>query len=261
MVAFLRERGIDVRLDANLVTLEGDPIHHARLDDGQRIPCDLFVFAIGTTPNNELARAAGLNCGRGVVVDAHLRTSDPSICAIGKVAEFSGDTFGTTAAAEEQATALAEYLRGNLHAPYNGTVLAYILKLPGLEVAACGVVNEERNPELETIVFEDVRRRVYQKCVIQGERLVGAVMVGRTAGFERLRELIANGTELEELRGELLIGGQSAAPRGRLVCSCNQIGEETITSCIAGGAKDLQVVCSATSAGTSVAAAARKFVR
>ena len=56
-----------------------------------------------------------------------------------RVAEFEGQTVGTTPAAEAQARALAEYLRGNEHAPFRGFTAANILKLPGLPLAAAGV--------------------------------------------------------------------------------------------------------------------------
>ena len=44
-------------------------------------------LAIGVTPRKRLAEAAGLECGRGVIVDEHLRSSDPDIFAAGDLAE------------------------------------------------------------------------------------------------------------------------------------------------------------------------------
>jgi 3-phenylpropionate/trans-cinnamate dioxygenase ferredoxin reductase subunit len=51
------------------------------------LDCDAVVVGVGATPNDELARDAGLDCARGVVVDLDARSvSDPSIFAIGDVA-------------------------------------------------------------------------------------------------------------------------------------------------------------------------------
>ena len=47
------------------------------------IPCDAVLVGIGAAPNDALARAAGLDCADGVVVDTAARTSDPAIQAIG----------------------------------------------------------------------------------------------------------------------------------------------------------------------------------
>ena len=55
---------------------------------------DGVVAGIGLTPNVELAKAAGLPTGNGVVVDEFLRTRDPNIFAAGDVAEFYNPTLG-----------------------------------------------------------------------------------------------------------------------------------------------------------------------
>jgi len=46
------------------------------------------VIGIGATPDIALAQAAGLDCANGVVVDAHMRTSDPDVFAIGDCTAF-----------------------------------------------------------------------------------------------------------------------------------------------------------------------------
>ena len=56
------------------------------LADGSVLACDTIVLGVGLVPNDELARAAGLDCEGGVLVDAQCRTSDPDILAAGDVA-------------------------------------------------------------------------------------------------------------------------------------------------------------------------------
>ena len=51
---------------------------------------DMIVFCIGVAPRTELALDAGLEVGKGIIVDEHLRTSDPAIYAAGDCAEHSG---------------------------------------------------------------------------------------------------------------------------------------------------------------------------
>ena len=61
------------------------------------------------------------------------------------------------------------------------------------------------------------------------DRLVGALTIGTLDGFSGWCDLIAKGTELENMRDELLRpGGGVAAIDGELVCSCNQVGAGTI---------------------------------
>ncbi len=56
------------------------------LSDGTRLPADLVVVGVGIRPAVELAEAAGIAVDNGIVVDEHLRTSDPDVYAAGDVA-------------------------------------------------------------------------------------------------------------------------------------------------------------------------------
>lgn len=65
--------------------------HEVELSNGQRVPADVVLFSVGVRPETSLAKAAGLEVGAsgGVVVDAHLRTSDHRIFAAGDMAEIT----------------------------------------------------------------------------------------------------------------------------------------------------------------------------
>ncbi len=174
---------------------------------------------------------------------------------MGEVAEFQGRLAGTTAAAEIQAWHLSEYLRGNLHAPYPGPCNATILKVHGLQLAAVGIADADPAAGMSEVALEDPEFGVYQKCVIQGDRLVGVVMAGDTSEFPRYRDLVAGGVELGELRRRLLRGSGPPPLEGRLVCSCNQVGTSTIQRSISrrrqAGDCTLAAVCAESRAGTS----------
>jgi 3-phenylpropionate/trans-cinnamate dioxygenase ferredoxin reductase subunit len=85
-----RSRGVDVRIGASVTEIAGDGgrVTGVRCGDGTTVPADLVVVGIGIIANDDLAKAAGLACDRGIVVDAQLRTSDPDIYAIGDCAVF-----------------------------------------------------------------------------------------------------------------------------------------------------------------------------
>lgn len=63
-------------------------------EDGDTIEADVVVFGLGISPNVELAEAAGLEVGDGIVVDEHLRTSNPSVYAAGDVASYPDALLG-----------------------------------------------------------------------------------------------------------------------------------------------------------------------
>ncbi len=82
-----REAGTDIRLGAKLEGFEGSGyLTGARLAGGEVIPCDIALVGIGVMPNMEIAQAAGIACGNGIIVDAQMRTSHPDVYAIGDVA-------------------------------------------------------------------------------------------------------------------------------------------------------------------------------
>ncbi|WIV59014.1 NAD(P)/FAD-dependent oxidoreductase [Amycolatopsis nalaikhensis] len=87
--ALHREAGHTVLLGQGVSALHGDDrVREVELSDGSRLPADLVVVAVGVVPETTLAASAGLPVDNGVVVDAHLRTEDPKIFAIGDCANF-----------------------------------------------------------------------------------------------------------------------------------------------------------------------------
>lgn len=84
-----RAKGIDVRTG---VAVGGFVVSDDRLTslsvDGEQQDVDLMVQGIGAMPEHELASRAGLHCENGIIVDQHMRTSDPAILAIGDCTSF-----------------------------------------------------------------------------------------------------------------------------------------------------------------------------
>ena len=105
--------------------------------------------------------------------------------------------------------------------------------------------------DYEEIIFIDKSKRYYKKCIVQGDKLVGAILVGDKNEFAEFRELIANGTELSEKRLQLLRASKKVDPlEGKLVCSCNTVGQGNLERAIQAGCTDFQQLCQKTGAGT-----------
>ncbi|CAH0137409.1 Rubredoxin-NAD(+) reductase [Pseudomonas koreensis] len=85
----------------------------AHLSDGQIIPCDVVVSAIGLRPRIDLAAAAGVQINRGVMVDRYLKTSHANIYALGDCAEVDGLNLLYVMPLMSCARALAQTLAGN----------------------------------------------------------------------------------------------------------------------------------------------------
>ena len=214
------------------------------------INCQAIVIAIGTVPNIEIAKEANINCKRGVLVDEYLQTSDKNIFAIGEIAEFKGFLYGITAAAEQQAEIVARYLNGDISKYYNGSLLMNILKMHGTDLCSLGEVECPNDPAYEEVVFIDKAKRYYKKCIIHNDRLIGAILIGDKSEFLEYRNLIENKMELSEKRMQLLRSGKAVEPViGKLICSCNNVGEGNLINKINEGCKDHLQLCQLTGAG------------
>ncbi len=93
-----RQRGVTLELGRTVRALTGREGHveGVVLDDGRVLDCDLVVIGIGVVPNMELAQAAGIACGDGILVVALGRTSVPNVLAAGDVASMEGGPFRGT---------------------------------------------------------------------------------------------------------------------------------------------------------------------
>ncbi|HKZ68071.1 MAG TPA: FAD-dependent oxidoreductase, partial [Chitinophagaceae bacterium] len=247
----LTAKGVDIYYNDEIERFLGDKtVSGIRLKSGLLIEAQAIVIAIGTVPNIEIAKTSGIECKRGVVVDEYLQTNDKSIFAIGEIAEFKGFLYGITAAAEQQAEIVARYLNGDISKYYSGSLLMNILKMHGTDLCSLGEVECPDDPAYEEVVFIDKAKRYYKKCIIHNDRLIGAILIGDKSEFLEYRNLIENKIELSEKRLQLLRSGKATEPViGKLVCSCNNVGEGNLINKIKEGCKDHLQLCQLTGAG------------
>ncbi len=113
----LIETGVRVLAGAKIERIVGKP---GRVDgvllENRTLPADLVIAGIGAVPVVGLAEDAGLSVDNGIVVDAHLATSDPAIFALGDCASFPMDgarmRLESVQNATDQARTLAKTLSG-----------------------------------------------------------------------------------------------------------------------------------------------------
>ena len=94
----MRSKGINVITNNGLASFlgEGGKLTGVKLANGTELPCELAVVAVGVRPNSALAKDAGLEIGAtgGIVVDGEMRTSDPSVYAIGDCVQIGNRITG-----------------------------------------------------------------------------------------------------------------------------------------------------------------------
>jgi ferredoxin-nitrate reductase len=248
----LIEKGMNILFNDEVSQIAPDleKTHSVTFKSGKRLAFDAVVFAIGTRPNIEYAKDV-LNTRRGIIVNEQLQTSCDSIYAIGEIAELHGNLYGITAAAEEQAIVLANHLNGNPMSQYSGTVSMNILKFHGIDLCSIGLTSiPNESSDYEEVVFIDKAARYYKKCIVKDDVLVGAILMGDKAEFAEFKKLIVQKTELAGLRNTLLRTGKPVEPIiGKLLCSCNNVGEGNILKALHSGTTGIDAICDQTGAG------------
>jgi len=203
--ASLANRGIKFKMPAETTTLVGDDrVRWVRFKDGSEIEADLVVMAVGVRPNTELARAANLQCERGVLVDDTLQTFDPAIYAVGECVQHRKITFGLVAPLWEQARVCAMHLAERGNARYRGSLPATQLKVTGIDLYSAGEFHGSEHAE--DIVLRDPGRSVYKRLIVRDNKLRGAVLFGDASAGPWYAELIESGKDVGGLRDRLLFG-------------------------------------------------------
>jgi nitrite reductase (NADH) large subunit len=202
----LERRGIAFFTNGQTEEIFGiDHAESVQLADGRSIPADLVVLAIGIRPNIDLAKAAGLQVSRGIVVYNDMRTSDPTIFAVGECVEHRGQVFGLVAPIWDQAKVCAAQLADDASAAFQSQALSTSLKITGIDVFSAGALMAVDDSDDE-ITLRDESRGLYKKIVLRDGQLVGAVLYGDVADGQWYLQLMRGKEDVSSLRDRLVFG-------------------------------------------------------
>lgn len=236
--------GIRVLTGRHTKAITGDQhVKGVLFKDGSSIQADIVVMAVGIRPNVWLAENAGLHINRGIVVDQHMRTSDPDILAIGECAEFKGATYGLLAPLYEMANVAAATLLGDEEQQFENRVTAAQLKVTGIDLYSAGDFTDGDNRE--EIVLRDPTQGVYRRLVIEDDRLVGTVLYGDTSSMGWYFQMIKDKTDISGIRDYMIFGpgytegaaqdptaAVASLPDDAEICGCNGVSKSAIRRAI-----------------------------
>jgi nitrite reductase (NADH) large subunit len=201
----MESRGIGFCLAARTQAFAGEGrVSQVHMEDGRVLEADLVVVAAGISPRTDLARACGLHCDRGILVDDTLQTFDPSIYAVGECVQHRGTTYGLVAPLWEQARVCAAHLAERGVARYRGSQPASQLKVSGIDVFSAGDLRGVEGAE--SIRFADLAAGVYKRIWLRDNRLQAAVLFGDTRNAAWYAELIESQRDVTSQRENLLLG-------------------------------------------------------
>ena len=234
----INKLGINVLLGHCAEKIIGNgSVEGLRFTNGKVYQADMIVIATGIRPNVELASEAGLEVNQGIVVNDYMQTSNPDIYAVGECAEHRGKVYGIVAPLMEQAKVAAGAIAGNSSLRYEGSVVATKLKVAGIPLASIGNFYEE-SAGCEALVYSDQGASLYKKAVIQGGRVVGAILLGDLDDYSRFYEYIKNREDITLNRRFLLTGQPRAItsvtsmPDSATICGCMGVSKGAIVKAI-----------------------------
>lgn len=196
--------GIEIRLDSSVVQLVGNvdgQVTHVQLADGNTIPADVVIVGVGALPNVELAEKAGLECGRGIVVDQAGRTSIDGVVAVGDCAEqphphLPGQrlTIESVNNALEQSKLAAHVLTG-LETPRRG-VAWFWSDQADLKIQIAGISD---GYDAYVVRAESTRLTV---LYFQNDRLIAADVVNNPRDFLAVKRALGEGRSIDPERAD-----------------------------------------------------------
>ncbi len=176
-------------------------VEGVQLTDGRELPAQTVLISAGIRPRIELAREAGLAVQRGVVVDEHLRSSDPDIYVAGDLAEFQGVVWGIIPAALDHAPVVAHNLLGvGEERTYRQTIPQNTLKVAGIELTSIGDVNLLDGPGYQEFRRQDEPGGRYEKWVFREGKLAGCILLGSKANLAYARRTVGTPVDPAEVR-------------------------------------------------------------
>jgi len=192
----VRAGGVKLVTQARTREILGDErVRSVELEDGRILPADLVVVATGVRPNSYLARMAGLEVNRGIVVDNLLVTSQPDVLAAGDVAEHRGVLYGTWAPSEYQGSiAGLNALGGGVE--FGGIPRSNALKVLEVELFSIGQIQPE-DASYETVDQTDDNG--YFRFVFRDSHLVGAILLGDTTVAPRAKKAVESKMDFSDL--------------------------------------------------------------
>jgi len=231
----LQEEGIKIHFNTEIERILSKPtglfgrgeirVSAVKTKAGKIIPCDMVGVAIGVVPRLELAKAAGLNIEKGIVVDETMHTSHPDIYAAGDVAQVNDPLTGKSAmdvlwpTARDQGRVAGANMAG-VHTMYKKDIALNVTRLAGLTTTIIGTVGG-KTPDTDTIGIvrgdSETWREIPDAIAAQsdfdvnrirlmvGEKtLLGAIVMGDQTLSSPIHRLVADQVDITPIRTRLL---------------------------------------------------------
>ncbi len=199
----IENRGIQVVLDAATEEIQGNGvITGIKLKDGRIFDTDIVLIQAGINPTIDLAKEADIKTNRGIIVNEFLETSEKDVYAVGDCIEYKNQIWGIIPACMEQSKVVAASVLDLKNVDYKGTTPKNTLKIVGLELTSIGTIDpsKEESGAWEILKKADKKDCCYQKLVLKGNKLKGAILFGENNAMSYVYNKMEEDVDKDELK-------------------------------------------------------------
>jgi 3-phenylpropionate/trans-cinnamate dioxygenase ferredoxin reductase subunit len=193
-----RLHGVNILCDMRVTRLEGaERVERVVCADGSSHEADLVIVGVGAVATTELARAAGLACDNGIVVDEYCRTSDAAIYAAGDCTNHPSPHFGRRVRLESVDNAFEQAKTAALN----------MLDRPVAHDRVPWFWSDQFDNKLlivglsqdydRQVLRGDPASRSFSVCYLKGSELLAVEAVNHSKDYMAARKLIADRTPLQ----------------------------------------------------------------
>jgi len=216
----MRDNGVNLILSDGVKSFDGDTII---LNSGVNVPFDFVVLAIGVRPETALAKVAGLEVNRGILVNEYMQTTDADIYAAGDSVEIKDFVTGDNTLiplagpANRQGRIIADNISGGVNSKlstYKNSQGTSVLKVFALTVASVGnnekQLKQKQIPYWKTLIYGHSHagyypgstQTLYKLLFTPEGKILGAQAVGQEDVEKRIdviSSVMRNGGAVQEL--------------------------------------------------------------
>lgn len=207
--AHLEANGITFHLENTIVeaNTKNNKIYEVILKNGDVLPCDLLILAVGVRPVTDIAEKAGLEVNRGIITDPEtMQTSDPDVYAAGDctvsvdMLDGSKKIIALWPNAVQQGTVAGSQMAGG-DLVTGGTYSVNAIDFYGLRICTCGLINAKGEQYKDKIKVEGDS---YKRLIFEDNRLVGFVLINSSQNAGIYTNLISNKVDLSVLQEDIM---------------------------------------------------------
>ncbi|WP_447973159.1 NAD(P)/FAD-dependent oxidoreductase [Nitrospira sp. Kam-Ns4a] len=212
--AAVEREGIEVLLGDQVAEIEAESgcVAGVRTAGGRWIPAAVVVVAVGVRPDIAFLQDSGVRTDRGILIDHEFRTNVPDVFAAGDAAQGYDPVSGLFRVvtnwnnAVEQGK-LAGACMAGAGQPYRGVIVSNSETFCGLRVTVLGLTQPATGGAV-VLTGRDPAKGIYRRLVVRQDKLVGALLVGNTAGEGIMRKSIVEGKPLSvtDVKSKFLTG-------------------------------------------------------